>query len=40
MAKFLDVKLKGEKGMSDDDVEGVLEKVMVLFRYTAQPTVL
>lgn len=32
MAKFLDVKLKGEKGMSDDDVEGVLDKVMVLFR--------
>ncbi|CAM9253342.1 unnamed protein product [Pylaiella littoralis] len=33
MAKFLDVKLKGEKGMSDDDVESVLDKVMVLFRY-------
>lgn len=32
MAKFLDQKLKGEKGMSDDDVEGVLDKVMVLFR--------
>ena len=34
MAKFLDLKLKGEKGMSDDDVENVLDKVMVLFRYT------
>lgn len=34
MAKFLDAKLKGEKGMSDDDVEGVLDKVMVLFRYS------
>lgn len=33
MAKFLDVKLKGEKGMSDDEVESVLDKVMVLFRY-------
>lgn len=33
MAKFLDVKLKGEKGLSDDDVESVLDKVMVLFRY-------
>lgn len=32
MAKFLDLKLKGEKGMSDDDVENVLDKVMVLFR--------
>lgn len=32
MAKFLDVKLKGEKGLSDDDVESVLDKVMVLFR--------
>lgn len=32
LAKFLDVKLKGEKGMSDDDVEGILDKVMVLFR--------
>lgn len=35
MAKFLDVKLKGEKGLSDDDVESVLDKVMVLFRCTA-----
>ncbi|CAN0441398.1 unnamed protein product, partial [Laminaria digitata] len=34
MAKFLDLKLKGEKGMSDDDVENVLDKLMVLFRYT------
>lgn len=33
MAKFLDFKLKGEKGLSDDDVENVLDKVMVLFRY-------
>ncbi|CAN0443092.1 unnamed protein product, partial [Ectocarpus sp. 12 AP-2014] len=33
MAKFLDVKLKGEKGMSDDEVEAVLDRVMVLFRY-------
>ena len=32
MAKFLDVKLKGEKGVSDDDVEAILDRVMVLFR--------
>ncbi|CAN0308835.1 unnamed protein product [Discosporangium mesarthrocarpum] len=32
VAKFLDSKLRGEKGMSDDDVEAVLDKVMVIFR--------
>lgn len=35
MAKFLDVKLKGEKGLSDDDAENILDKVMVLFRCKA-----
>jgi hypothetical protein len=32
LAKYVDGKLKGEKGARDDDVELVLEKVMVLFR--------
>ena len=36
LAKFLDVKLKGEKGVSDDDVEAILERVMVLFRQGAK----
>jgi hypothetical protein len=29
----VDTKLKGEKGARDDDVEAMLDKVMVLFRY-------
>lgn len=29
----MDTKLKGEKGARDDDVEVMLDKVMVLFRY-------
>jgi hypothetical protein len=33
LAKFVDTKLKGEKGARDDDVEVMLDKVMVLFRY-------
>lgn len=33
LAKYVDGKLKGEKGARDDDVEQMLDKVMVLFRY-------
>jgi hypothetical protein len=39
LAKFVDGKLKGEKGASDDDVEALLERVMVLFRYVGSKDV-
>ena len=37
---FMDDKLrKGLKGMSEDDIEGVLDKVMMLFRYLQEKDV-
>jgi cullin 4 len=33
LAKYVDAKLRGEKGTSDDDVETLLDRLMVLFRY-------
>jgi cullin-4 len=35
LAKFVDVKLRGEKGMSEDEVESLLDRLMVLFKYLA-----
>jgi hypothetical protein len=34
IAKFLDEKLRpGNKGTSEEELEGILDKVLVLFRY-------
>eukprot|EP00611_Tribonema_gayanum_P003928 TRINITY_DN13167_c0_g1_i1.p1 TRINITY_DN13167_c0_g1~~TRINITY_DN13167_c0_g1_i1.p1 ORF type:complete len:679 (+),score=298.77 TRINITY_DN13167_c0_g1_i1:25-2037(+) len=33
MAKYLDLRLRGEKGVTDEEVEAVLDRVMILFRY-------
>ncbi|GAB5032854.1 ubiquitin-protein cullin 4 [Nannochloropsis oceanica] len=39
LAKFIDVKLKGEKGVSEVEVEGLLDKAMVLFRFVGSKDV-
>mmetsp|Transcript_2995 Transcript_2995/g.4280 ORF Transcript_2995/g.4280 Transcript_2995/m.4280 type:complete len:759 (-) Transcript_2995:246-2522(-) len=33
LAKFVDAKLKGQKGSTDNEIETLLDKVMVLFRF-------
>jgi len=39
LAKYIDAKLKGEKGVSEGEVEGLLDKAMVLFRYVGSKDV-
>ncbi len=39
LAKYVDGKLKGEKGVSEGEVEALLDKAMVLFRYVGSKDV-
>ena len=39
MAKFVDKKMRGEKGIDDIETENTLDKVMVLFRYLQEKDV-
>lgn len=39
LAKYVDAKLKGEKGTSEGEVEVLLDRLMVLFRYVGSKDV-
>jgi hypothetical protein len=39
LAKYVDAKLKGEKGVSEAEVEALLDRAMVIFRYVGSKDV-